>query len=164
MAPTLPLPPPSPLFIRSAACLLGGVGFATGIQSLLSPLSYARTFGLPAYASFPDPPSKTPGPVDNLYDAPTPNPFAITTGIRNLAFGLSQYVFAYRGDWEALGLMWAVGVVVAMGDAWVIRKFIGKEGGKGKESQEDRGKWVGHAVGGAVIGGLGAWVLGVGVE
>jgi Domain of unknown function (DUF4267) len=88
------------------------------------------------------------------FGAASLNPFALACGLRNISFGLTQFAFAYLRDWRALGVIWLCGVVVAVGDGWLVVRFGGGNGRGEEEFQgregkgEDDGEGEGEAEGG----------------
>ncbi len=53
----------------------------------------------------------------------------LACGVRNISFGLTQFVFAYQRNWRALGVIWICGVVAAVGDGLLVWRFGGEGSG-----------------------------------
>jgi hypothetical protein len=89
---------------------------ATGIQAILTPLSFAKSFGILIPT-----PSQTP--------TPTPvKSYISLLGIRQLATGLIILTFGYQGKWEEVAtILVIIGLVVA----WTDGVFLAKAGNWG---------------------------------
>ncbi len=125
----------------AAAYLIGTLSTSIGLRALVSPFCYASEFGLSAYGR---------GGVTSDGDA-LPNPFALACGARNIAFGLTQFAFAYQRNWKALGIIWMCGVVAAAEDGLLVWQL-----GRTKEKGKAWGHWIAGAIIG-VTGGLLVW-------
>ncbi|KAF7512928.1 hypothetical protein GJ744_012031 [Endocarpon pusillum] len=131
-------------FKLTAALLIGTLSTTLGLRSLLSPTKYADQFGLRSYGfAYPihkqsalNPGSSSSsiqhvsshGESSHGHEAGDAklNPFMLACGLRNISFGLTQFVFAYQRDWRALGVIWMCGVVAAVGDGLLVWKWGGE--------------------------------------
>ena len=107
--------------------IIGLLAVGGGIQSLLDPLAFSTTLGVPL--------STTSTTSDAL-------PLISFIGARNLSSGITLLALLCTGQRKAVG---TCGIVTAMLDAWICAKYGGTEG-----------KAVGHAVMGIAFGAVGA--------
>lgn len=115
MSPLLPI-------FKTISLIFAFLSIITGLQPLLFPVSFSKSFGIP----IPDPsPTKT---------------YISLLGIRQLATDLTLLTFAYQDKWTEIATVLAIiGFVVAGMDG----VFLARAG--------NRGNGVWHAVPGAVI-------------
>ncbi|ERF69398.1 hypothetical protein EPUS_05943 [Endocarpon pusillum Z07020] len=146
-------------FKLTAALLIGTLSTTLGLRSLFWPTKYADQFGLRSYG-FAHPihqqcalnPGSSSSPIQQVsshgesrhgHEAGEArlNPFMLACGLRNVSFGLTQFVFAYQRDWRALGVIWMCGVVAALGDGLLVWRLggegSGREGLSGKLKEEE---------------------------
>jgi len=113
--------------------IIGLLAVGGGIQSLLDPLAFSTTLGVPL--------STTSNTSEAL-------PFISFIGARNLSSGITVLALLYTGQRKAVGTLFMCGIVTAMLDAWICAKYGGTEG-----------KAVGHAVMGMAFGAVGAGIF-----
>ncbi|KAE9371760.1 hypothetical protein N431DRAFT_545911 [Stipitochalara longipes BDJ] len=114
--------------------IIGLLAIGGGIQSLLNPLAFSSTLGIPLSTTS----SSTSESI----------PFISLIGARNLSSGLTVLPLLYVEQRKAVGILFMCGVVTAVLDAWICAKYGGSEG-----------KAVGHAVMGLAFGAVGAGMV-----
>ncbi|KAJ4355443.1 uncharacterized protein N0V89_003459 [Didymosphaeria variabile] len=128
------------LTIKAVTLIFALASLSTGLQAITSPITFATTFGIPLP---PSPKHENPA---------TTTSYISLLGARQLATGITLLVFAYQGKWvETATILSIIGVVVAGMDGYHIARRGSSGGG------------LFHAVPGALIAGLAAAVLYVGV-
>ncbi|TFK98585.1 hypothetical protein BDV98DRAFT_512112 [Pterulicium gracile] len=120
---------------------LSAVG--TGLQALLDPLGFSRSFGVPN-----GPNTSTPRPATSTAHNNNNNnnpllPYVSLMGVRQLATGLTLLLFASLGKWAEMAMILGIlGFVVACTDGYFLFKA-------GNERQA-----LFHALPGALIASL----------
>jgi hypothetical protein len=140
--------PTTPIFappiLLTTTTLLGLATLNIGALSLFSPATAARIYGLPYPISNP--------PTHVFAYLRAKGARDITLGLLYLGIG-SKIAGPEGGTWrEALGILVGAHCVAGVIDSWLVWE----EGERGER------RWVGHAVGTAVLGivGLGVWSAG----
>ena len=112
----------------SLAGLVGLIGTSGGIYSLVNPVAFSGTLGIPITS-----------PTSPAI------PFISFAGVRNLSSGIAMLTLLYTGQRKAVGVALMTGIVAALLDAWICVKYGALQG-----------KAAGHGVMGVVLGVLGA--------
>ncbi|KAJ5880288.1 uncharacterized protein N7473_011341 [Penicillium subrubescens] len=111
---------------------LGTSLLGLGLLRLLAPKPAYTLFGLPLPASG------------------SPSPFIFANAGRDIALGLSALVLGGKGDGVGVRTLVCGTVVAAQVDAYTVFMYGGREFGGWS------GKWIGHSLGGLILGVI-AW-------
>ena len=132
----------NPLF-KFVSVTFAVAAVATGIQAIVDPIGFSRSFGLPL----------APQLKPNALELQKPNndaatPYVSLMGVRQLATGITLLTFAYQAKWQEMAtILTILGFVVACTDA----VFLAQSGAYGKARF--------HAIPGALIATLAAAVV-----
>jgi hypothetical protein len=108
----------------------------TGVQAIVNPVGFSRSFGLPITISKDD---NKPHSTANSHGNPGLS-YVSLMGVRQLATGITLLTFAYQEKWTEMATILAIlGIVVAGTDGYYLARSGARNSG------------VFHAVPGAVI-------------
>ncbi|KAK5703854.1 hypothetical protein LTR97_002867 [Elasticomyces elasticus] len=124
------------------------LSLGTGIQALVDPIGFSKSFGMPL--------EPTPSDDDNRKIGSQQHGLAKSyvslMGVRQLGTGITILIFAYQGKWAEAGTILAlIGFLVAGTDGYHLARAGGAS------------KGLFHAIPGACIAGLGAAAVYMGV-
>lgn len=105
---------------------------ALGVRAIIDPVDFAESFGIPA--SYPNDERAT-------YIPPM--------GGRDVAYGLLMGIASYKKDWNSVGTMCCVGVIIDVMDTVTTLRHRDV---KGMEA-------LPHVIGGAIMAAMGGWLL-----
>ncbi|KAI9815529.1 MAG: hypothetical protein M1827_002663 [Pycnora praestabilis] len=103
---------------------------AGAIQSIVDPVAYSTTYGIPINTATSD--------------------YVPVLGARELALGLAIGTFMFRGEKRAAGVVLCTALVAGLLDAWFISRHAGRMTGAA---------WS-HVVGNGLAAAAGAWLMG----
>jgi hypothetical protein len=92
--------------LTPVSSLVGVLAVGGGVYSLVDPISFADTLGIPITS--PSSPAL---------------PFVSFAGARNFGSGITMLALLYTGQRKAVGTLLMCGVAVAMMDAWICFKY-----------------------------------------
>jgi hypothetical protein len=97
---------------------------ATGIQAMVNPMAFSRTFGLPLTKAKVGDGSKAAPISDSRKSSGNPIiSYVSLMGVRQLATGITLLTFAYQGKWTEMATILSIlGVVVAGTDGFYLSR------------------------------------------
>ncbi|GAM83009.1 hypothetical protein ANO11243_009950 [Dothideomycetidae sp. 11243] len=107
---------------KAVSLIFAGSAVLTGLQALLSPLSFARSFGLTVAPTKNASAATTrASPRDQLDNANVALAYVSLMGVRQLATGVTLMVFAFYGKWQEMAVILTIlGVLVACTDGVLL--------------------------------------------
>ncbi|KAK4948330.1 hypothetical protein LTR10_012864 [Elasticomyces elasticus] len=127
------------------------LSLGTGIQALVDPIGFSKSFGMPLETPTNNDDNKKIGSRSQQHGLA--KSYVSLMGVRQLGTGITILIFAYQGKWAEAGTILAlIGFLVAGTDGYHLARAGGAS------------KGLFHAIPGACIAGLGAAAVYMGVQ